>query len=399
MPSPARVAAAFLRSAYAEYKNLSDEGKATVMGAWVFYLRDRVNNRSTFMVKRPKDVRFKAVDDRIEVKDFPVPEVAWIEYDSERREVRVLNRGGTVLAKSPVHAPLDYTTVAQKNFGKTLGSLAHHLLIEIKANEPGRTEQRVNEEKAEKEQGESLRQKMIREKKEEAAAELVKYKQDQAKRDEERVRQERRQVWLDAHIWGPELVAGLARVGIKGTHQDKVNYTGGIVWIDGMQLHCFTIGEGGHGFAWSLSAGSDYGNLPDGVRAYEGRVPDMPKEKAIPIIANAVKDALKKIEIGAAKKKLEEEKAEAEQVWSVARDGYMLEEAGEGDEDNSQGYIAEVETFNSKEKALAYARDIAPCYLVKGTQMWNEPVGQTEEDDRPHGRAWYKLIQGERERD
>jgi hypothetical protein len=77
-------------------------------------------------------------------------------------------------------------------------------------------------------------------------------------------------------------------------------------------------------------------------------------------------------------------------TWSVARDGYMLEETGDAGEDHSQGYIAEVRVFNSKSKALAYAKDIAPAYLVPGTQMWNEPVGQIEEEDRP---VKYKLIQ------
>jgi hypothetical protein len=71
----------------------------------------------------------------------------------------------------------------------------------------------------------------------------------------------------------------------------------------------------------------------------------------------------------------------------------MLAESGEGDEDDASGYIAEVETFNSKAKAMAHARDIAPAYVVKGTQMWNEPIGQTEEDETAFGRAWYTLVQ------
>lgn len=393
-PSPSRVAAAFLRSAYAEYRNLSDERKATIMGALVYFLRDRVNSRSTFMVRRPKDVRFKAVDGRVEVKDFPVPDVAWIEYDDERREVRVLNRGGTVLAKAPFHARLDYTTVALKAFGQEMGRVAHSLLIEIKSNQPGRTEQRLEQEQAEEE---SLRQRVQREKEEAEALSRENARKQQEKLDKERVERERRQEWEATHILGPELVAGLARVGVNGRHVNDLSFTGGLIWLDVGRLSWGTRGTN-DGFYWSLSAGTSGWLLPDGLASHGATLPAMPKEKAIPLIAKGVKEALAKIQAGAAKKKQEEEKAESEQVWSVARDGYMIADA-EGDDDeggHSQGYIAEVETFTSKEEALAYARDIAPCYLVKGTQMWNEPVGQTEEDDRPHGRAWYQLIQGDR---
>ena len=87
--------------------------------------------------------------------------------------------------------------------------------------------------------------------------------------------------------------------------------------------------------------------------------------------------------------KIRREKAEKEQreremepqTWSVAQTGYDLDEDG-GD---SQGYVAEVAVFDSKSEAVAYARDIGKATVVKGTQMWNEPVGQVEE----HGReAW-----------
>jgi len=46
-------------------------------------------------------------------------------------------------------------------------------------------------------------------------------------------------------------------------------------------------------------------------------------------------------------------------------------------------YATEVDTFSSKSKAEQEARDRGDCYVVKGTQMWNEPLGQVEEHDRP----------------
>lgn len=66
-------------------------------------------------------------------------------------------------------------------------------------------------------------------------------------------------------------------------------------------------------------------------------------------------------------------------VWSVARTGYDI---GEEDDGEFQGYVAEVELFDSKADAIAYARDIGGATVVKGTQMWNEPMGQVEEHDR-----------------
>jgi hypothetical protein len=87
-------------------------------------------------------------------------------------------------------------------------------------------------------------------------------------------------------------------------------------------------------------------------------------------------------------------------VWTVARDGYMMnmsdgDDDGDDDGNHSQSYISEVREFTSRSKALAYAERVAPAYLVEGTQMWNEPVGQIEESDRP---GKYKLIQDSRYR-
>ena len=111
-----------------------------------------------------------------------------------------------------------------------------------------------------------------------------------------------------------------------------------------------------------------------------------PLQKQVQTFAQALLKVLDKYRTQFAEHDAEADKG----TWSVARDGYMLEETGDAGEDHSQGYIAEVRVFDSKSKALAYAKDIAPAYLVPGTQMWNEPVGQIEEEDRP---VRYKLIQ------
>lgn len=61
---------------------------------------------------------------------------------------------------------------------------------------------------------------------------------------------------------------------------------------------------------------------------------------------------------------------EAEGAWSVVTLG------------KDHGYATEVQVFDSKSKAEAKARDLGNCYVVKGTQMWNEPLGQVEEHNR-----------------
>jgi len=60
----------------------------------------------------------------------------------------------------------------------------------------------------------------------------------------------------------------------------------------------------------------------------------------------------------------------SEEAWSVVTLG------------RDHGYATEVQVFDSKSKAEAKARDLGNCYVVKGTQMWNEPLGQVEEHNR-----------------
>ncbi len=83
------------------------------------------------------------------------------------------------------------------------------------------------------------------------------------------------------------------------------------------------------------------------------------------------------------KKQEQEQEQEQEQgqqeTWSVVTLG------------ESHNYATEVETFDSKSKAEQEAKDLGNCYVVKGTQMWNEPLGQVEEHDRT---APYKFFSG-----
>jgi len=77
------------------------------------------------------------------------------------------------------------------------------------------------------------------------------------------------------------------------------------------------------------------------------------------------------LEEGSRRLKQETKEPEAaDEAWSVVTLG------------KDHGYATEVDVFSSKEKAEAKARDLGNCYVVKGTQMWNEPLGQVEEHNR-----------------
>lgn len=387
MLSPSRIAAKFLRLA-AEYKNLSEESKAVVLGALVFDLRKEVNSRSQFYFNgRPKDVKFRVVDGRIEVKDFPVPEVARIEYDPEQRVVKVLSRGGVVLAKAPFTARLDYTTVSLKAFGKAMSLPIRILLSGIRKEEDARTERYKTQEEPPRQE-------------ERTPPQTRRSPEDFAKEQAAKADAERKRKYLETHISSQQLSDALSHVGIKAKIRGFEYERNMIVGEEGLNLYWNTTDNSSH-FFWILRHPYTGERLPDGEGSYSGRVPMTEVEKGAKAIAAEVKDTLKKIEVGAAKKKKEEEAKvlqETQGVWSVARTNDMIAETNRGGDDEDDdgernGYIGEVETFNSKEKALAYARDIAPCYVVKGTQMWNEPIGQVEEHDKV---AWYQFVQGDR---
>ncbi len=60
----------------------------------------------------------------------------------------------------------------------------------------------------------------------------------------------------------------------------------------------------------------------------------------------------------------------SEETWSVVSLG------------RNDGYAAEVWTFDTKSAAVEFAKETGDVHVVKGTQMWNEPLGQIEESDR-----------------
>jgi hypothetical protein len=68
--------------------------------------------------------------------------------------------------------------------------------------------------------------------------------------------------------------------------------------------------------------------------------------------------------------KVQTKEPESEEAWSVVTLG------------KGHSYATEVDVFTSKSKAEQEAKDRGDCYVVKGTQMWNEPLGQVEEHDR-----------------
>lgn len=49
--------------------------------------------------------------------------------------------------------------------------------------------------------------------------------------------------------------------------------------------------------------------------------------------------------------------------------------------ESDSGYAADVTPCLSRAEAVREARDLGGAFIVKGTQCWNEPVGQTEESD------------------
>lgn len=65
-----------------------------------------------------------------------------------------------------------------------------------------------------------------------------------------------------------------------------------------------------------------------------------------------------------------QQNAESTRVWSVVQLG------------TDHGYATDVQTFSSQSEAERHAKDVGNVYVVEGTQMWNEPLGQVEEHDR-----------------
>ena len=143
-PSSSRVASRFHdRSAM-----LNGERQAVVLGAWVFDLRQGLNGRpgTVYLGGRPKPTKVTVDGDaRIKLVGFAVPEVGFVEYDPDRRQVKVLSRTGTVLAYDNVNVRFGYTTSELKAAGKSLSFASIMLLNDLKRGDAGAAQVREQE--------------------------------------------------------------------------------------------------------------------------------------------------------------------------------------------------------------------------------------------------------------
>lgn len=85
--------------------------------------------------------------------------------------------------------------------------------------------------------------------------------------------------------------------------------------------------------------------------------------------AKSFREAEKKI-LAYEDKQREKEEAESGGIWSVATTG------------RGHSYASEIWEFPSKSKATDFAKETGNAYVIRGTQMWNEPIGQIEESDK-----------------
>jgi hypothetical protein len=180
-PIASRVASRFLRQAgvLGTWEFLSDESKDVVLGAWVFDLRQGLNGRpgTVYLNGRPKPTKVTVDGDaRLKLVGYAVPEVGFVEYDPDRRQVKVLSRSGSVLAYDNVNVRFDHTTSALKAAGKALSLASIMLLNDLKHGDAGAAQ--------------------IREQADEAAA-LEEDRRDRAERLEQAQRQfERDDAWI-----------------------------------------------------------------------------------------------------------------------------------------------------------------------------------------------------------
>ncbi len=180
-PIASRVASRFLRQAgvLGTWEFLSDESKDVVLGAWVFDLRQGLNGRpgTVYLNGRPKPTKVTVDGDaRLKLVGYAVPEVGFVEYDPDRRQVKVLSRSGSVLAYDNVNVRFDHTTSALKAAGKALSLASIMLLNDLKHGDAGAAQ--------------------IREQADEAAA-LEEDRRDRAERLEQVQRQfERDDAWI-----------------------------------------------------------------------------------------------------------------------------------------------------------------------------------------------------------
>jgi hypothetical protein len=118
----------------------------------------------------------------------------------------------------------------------------------------------------------------------------------------------------------------------------------------------------GINFYWDLSKG--LGSVGTSNLVWPGKYYErLPLTKMGDAMLDAADDIVKDL-------KRQLNKSESEEAWSLVTLG------------KDHGYAAEVQVFPSKAKAEREAHEQGNCYVVKGTQMWNEPLGQVEEHNR-----------------
>jgi hypothetical protein len=162
-PSATRVASRF-QSATVGHKGtwefMDQESKEVALGAWVYHLRQALNGRpgTVFLGGRPNPTKVTVDGDaRLRLVGFAVPDVGFVEYDPDRRQVRVLSRSGSVLAHENVNVRFDMTTSALKEAGKKLAYHSSLLLSDIKGGEPDRARTREQDQQAEADRAEQER--------------------------------------------------------------------------------------------------------------------------------------------------------------------------------------------------------------------------------------------------
>lgn len=130
---------------------------------------------------------------------------------------------------------------------------------------------------------------------------------------------------------------------------------------------------------WSLQRVGEYMSLNTPI---EGQVPNGDiKQQALLLVKTmvttipAVWAEIKAIQ---AEKEQQEKEEESDEVWSAFWIG------------RRHGYVTEVALFGSKQEAIDAAKDAGGGYVLKGTQMENEPMGQIEESNKFRDYRWYQ---------
>lgn len=190
--------------------------------------------------------------------------------------------------------------------------------------------------------------------------------------------------WVVRHMTPQELQAALEKLGVSSKVVSSFQMGKAYLHVGTPVIVHLIWGHRDTDVYWFLSGeDSAYGRDMPGPRSdYRGEVPlNYPVED----LARDIKQALDRLSKARKVQKTKEEEAqrakdvEEEETWSVARTGYDI---GDDEEGDYQGYVAQVRTFPSKERAIAYAKSVGGAAVLRGTQMVNEPLGQVEEHDR-----------------